>query len=142
MTTELTFDEITTSDIDAVIDIWTRAGLTRPWNDPHRDITFAMEGPRSTVLAGRLDGQIISTVMVGHDGHRGAVYYLGVEPNAQGHGHGRATMRAAEDWLRQKGVWKLNLIVRGENKKTIGFYEAIGYEIEPNVQMTRRLEDE
>ncbi len=40
--------------------------------------------------------------MVRHDGHRGTVYYLGVDPDARGHGLGRALMGAAEDWLRER----------------------------------------
>ncbi len=139
MTTELLFDTITDSDLDAVIALWDAAGLTRPWNDPRRDIDFARQGENSTVLIGRADGATVTTVMVGHDGHRGAVYYLGVDPRHQGRGYGRVTMAAAERWLRDRGVWKINLIVRGDNKTAIGFYGSIGYEVEPNLQLTRRL---
>lgn len=142
MTSDLRFDDIRDADVAAVIALWRDAGLTRPWNDPRRDIDFARAGGTSTVLVGRLDGTLAATVMVGHDGHRGTVYYLGVAPRFRGRGFGRRTMRAAEDWLRARGVWKLNLLVRGENERTIGFYEAIGYAIEPNVQLARRLEPE
>lgn len=140
MTTILRFDEISDADVDAVIAVWQSAGLTRPWNDPRRDIDFARQGATSTVLVGRLNGEIVSTVMVGHDGHRGAVYYLGVHPGHRRHGYGRITMAAAENWLRERGVWKINLIVRGDNGQAVGFYDSIGYAVEPNLQLTRRLE--
>ena len=42
--------------------------------------------------------------MVGHDGHRGWVYYVAVDPDQQGKDFGRAIMAAAEDWLRGQGV--------------------------------------
>ena len=51
-------------------------------------------------------------------------------------------MAAAEAWLRAHGVWKLNLMIRDGNEQVRGFYEALGYETEPRVVMSRRLEDE
>ena len=135
----LTFSDITDADIPAVIALWTRAGLTRPWNDPAGDIAFARKSPNATILVARTDGHLAATVMVGHDGHRGTVYYLGVEPDLQGHGYGRQAMAAAEAWLRDRGVWKLNLLVRNENRVAIGFYEALGYAVEPNAQLGKRF---
>jgi ribosomal protein S18 acetylase RimI-like enzyme len=132
---------ITDAEIEAVVALWQRAGLTRPWNDPHRDIEFARAAENATVLVGRSGEEIVASVMVGHDGHRGAVYYLAVDPGKQGRGFGRAIMKAAEDWLKARGVWKLNLLVRGDNLGARGFYEAIGYAQEPNIQMGRRFED-
>ena len=50
--------------------------------------------------------------MVGHDGHRGWVYYVAVDPVRRTQGHGRTIMNAAEDWLRRAGIAKLQLLVR------------------------------
>ena len=94
------------ADIADVVALWQRCGLTRPWNDPAADIAFARRGPNSAVLVGRDAGAIVATAMVGHDGHRGWVYYVAVDPDRHGSGHGRAIMNAAEDWLRQAGIAK------------------------------------
>ncbi|MFC3714516.1 GNAT family acetyltransferase [Sphingoaurantiacus capsulatus] len=115
-------------EADAAVALWQACGLTRPWNDPHADLKFAFDTPTSTILAGRIDGKLAATVMVGFDGHRGWVYYLAVDPTLQRGGHGAVMMRAAEDWLRGQGVPKLNLMVRGDNAVATGFYEAIGYD--------------
>jgi hypothetical protein len=69
--------------------------------------------------------------MVGHDGHRGWVYYVAVDPDWRGQGLGRAIMNAAEDWLRAAGIAKLQLLVRRENAKASAFYETIGYDEAP-----------
>ncbi len=135
------FREISDGDVPVVIDLWARAGLTRPWNDPARDIAFARESDNAAVLLGKVGDAPVATVMAGHDGHRGTVYYLGVEPASQGNGYGRAAMAAAEAWLAARGVWKINLLVRGENRQAIGFYEKLGYRIEPNAQLGKRLSD-
>ncbi len=136
---KLAFEPMRDEDVDAVCDLWERCGLTRPWNDPRKDIGFARSGPASDVLVAREDGGIIASVMVGHDGHRGIVYYVSVAPEAQGKGYGRQVMAAAENWLKARGVWKLNLVVRKDNPKVKDFYEALGYEVEPRFFMARKL---
>lgn len=123
----------------AAIELWDQVGLTRPWNDPDADLRRAMGGPASDVLAG-LDGdELLATAMVGHDGHRGWVYYLAVRPDAQGNGHGRRMMLACERWLTDRGIQKLNLMVRGDNTVARGFYAAIGYGDDDVVVLSRRL---
>lgn len=125
--TELTIREIAEGDIRDVVDLWSAPGISRPWNDPLKDIAFAMGSPHSTVLLGVAGQRIVATVMVGEDGHRGWVYYLAVHPELQRRGVGRGMMAAAETWLRARGVWKMQLLVRGDNSAAKGFYERIGY---------------
>src|SRR5438552_2055819 len=124
----LSIAPIEDADVAAVIALWQRCGLTRPWNDPAADIALARRGPNSTVLTGRDGGAIAATAMVGHDGHRGWVYYVAVDPDRRANGHGRAIMNAAEEWLRQAGILKLQLLVRRDNAKAGAFYQSIGYE--------------
>lgn len=123
----VTIRAVTDDDIAAVVDIWTRAGVVRPWNDPDQDIAFARKAPHATILIGLIDNLPAATVMVGEDGHRGWVYYVAAAPEQRGRGLGRAMMAAAEDWLKQRGIWKLQLMVRGDNHKVRGFYEALGF---------------
>jgi ribosomal protein S18 acetylase RimI-like enzyme len=124
---DLAIAPIADDDIASVVALWQRCGLTRPWNDPTGDIAFARRGPNSAVLVGRHGGTLVATVMVGHDGHRGWFYYLGVDPALQGKGFGRAMTRAAEAWLTARGIAKAQLIVRAENDRVRAFYEALGY---------------
>lgn len=115
------------SDVPAVIALWQACGLTRPWNDPAADIALARRGPNSAILIGRDGGAIVATAMVGHDGHRGWVYYVATDPERRGKGNGRVIMNAAEDWLRAAGIEKLQLMVRPDNTKVQAFYQSIGY---------------
>ena len=85
-------------------DLWTRCGLVRPWNDPFSDIAFARATAQTEIFVGERDSAIIASVMCGHDGHRGWVYYLAVSPDCQGRDLGRAMMTQAEDHLRALDV--------------------------------------
>jgi hypothetical protein len=63
--------DLSLAESEAAVALWEEAGLTRPWNDPRSDIRLALAGPDSTILAGRIEGRLIATAMVGWDGHRG-----------------------------------------------------------------------
>ncbi|PHR12448.1 MAG: GNAT family acetyltransferase [Sphingopyxis sp.] len=126
-------------DLAAVVALWEACGLTRPWNDATADFVRAVQGPGSDILLLELDGRLAATVMVGDDGHRGWVYYLGVAPDQRGSGLGRILMDAAEAWLRDRDAPKIQLMVREDNEAAIGFYTALGYEVQPVVTIGRRL---
>jgi len=128
------------SDRAALIALWQACGLTRPWNDPDTDISFCVKSASATILVAEQDGAVIGSAMVGHDGHRGWVYYLAAAPAQQKAGLGRKLMQAAEDWCRQRGVPKLMLMVRPENAAVRAFYEKLGYGEEERVIFSRRLD--
>jgi ribosomal protein S18 acetylase RimI-like enzyme len=123
----LAIDAIRDADVENVVALWQRCGLTRPWNDPHADIALARRRDNSTVLIGRDASTIVATVMVGHDGHRGWVYYVAVDPDCRVKGYGRTIMDAAEDWLRAHGIEKLQLMVRPDNTEVKAFYQSLDY---------------
>ena len=124
----LTIAPLVDADIAAVIDLWRRCGSTRPWNDPAADIALARRESNSTVLLGRDRDAIAASVLVGHDGHRGWVYYVAVDPEHRHKGFGRAIMNAAEDWLRARGILKMQLMVRADNAQVKAFYEKLDYD--------------
>ncbi len=136
------FREIEDRDVEAVVALWRASGLTRPWNDPYKDISLARGEENSVVLVGEAEGGIVASVMAGHDGHRGALYYVAVDPAFRGRGLGHATVREAEGWLAWQGVTKINILVRAENEAVRGFYEKLGYEINPVLCMGRKIEAE
>jgi len=133
------FRDITDADVEAVVALWQACGLTRPWNDPYKDISFARRSENATVLVLAHDGHIVASAMAGHDGHRGVLYYVAVDPARQRQGLGKAAVRAGEEWLKARGVWKVNLLVRDENAAARGFYEALGYGVNPVISMARTI---
>ena len=119
--------DIADADIPAVIALWQTAGISRPWNDPEKDIAFARRDGHSTLLVAESAGRVVATTMVGEDGHRGWLNYVAAEPSLHGAGLGRQIVEAAERWLAMRGVWKAQLLVRQENTGVHGFYEHLGY---------------
>jgi len=121
-------EELVADDALEAAALWELVGLTRPWNDPVADFTRAMEGATSSVLGLRQDNELVGTVMVGSDGHRGWVYYVAVRPTLQGNGLGARLMAFAEAWFRERGIEKVQLMVRHSNERALGFYRHLEYE--------------
>ncbi len=137
----LTIKSADAGDESALVNLWRACNLVVSYNDPAADFRFAKAGPCSDVLAGvDADGTIAGSVMVGHDGHRGWLYYVAAAPDAQGHGIGRQMVEAGEAWLRDRGVVKVQLLVRETNTRVVGFYEHLGFEVAPRTVMSKWLD--
>jgi ribosomal protein S18 acetylase RimI-like enzyme len=137
----LTIRQAEAEDEQVVIALWRACDLIASYNDPAADFAFARAGACSDVLVGEDEaGQIKGSVMVGHDGHRGWLYYVASAPDSRGAGVGRQMVTAAEDWLRARGVVKAQLLVRETNTKVVSFYEHLGFEVAPRVIMGKWLE--
>lgn len=134
-------------DHAAVVALWDACGLLRAWNDPAGDIALCLETPGAGLFvatAANEDGiaGLWATIMCGSDGHRGWLYYLAVDPARRHTGIARRMVRHAEDWLAERGIRKVELMIRPENDAVREFYERVGYEVEPRLVMSRRLQDD
>lgn len=127
------------SDTAEVIALWQACGLTRPWNDPRRDIARKMTTQPELFLVGTLSQSVIASAMVGFDGHRGWLYYLAVSPEHQRRAYGRQLVAAAEELLLARGCPKMNLLVRKGNAESLEFYRRLGYTVDDVVSLGRRL---
>jgi ribosomal protein S18 acetylase RimI-like enzyme len=128
------------ADEEAVVKLWHACELVATYNDPAHDFNFAISGNCSDVLVSEDEtGRINGSVMVGHDGHRGWLYYVAVAPQLRGTGVGRDLVLAGEQWLRHRAIMKAQLLVRETNTGVVSFYEHLGFEIAPRVVMSKWL---
>ncbi len=128
------------ADRSGLIALWERCGLTRPWNDASSDIDLAVAAADGAVLVGTLEARMITSMMIGFDGHRGWIYYLSVDPEHQRRGFGRQMMAHAEAWLKARHAPKIQLMVRDDNRAALGFYAALGYAVQQTTVIGRRLD--
>ena len=136
----LTVKSAVAEDEQAVVALWRACGLVAPYNDPVTDFHFARTGPSSEVLVAVDDaGELAGSVMVGHDGHRGWLYYVAAHPTVRSKGVGRRVVQSAENWLRQRHIVKAQLLVREANAKVVSFYEHLGFEVAPRIVMSKWL---
>jgi len=127
------------TDESAVIHLWNQCELTRPWNDPRKDIQRKLGTQPELFFVGDYNGTLIASVMAGYDGHRGWVNYLAVDPVHQGKGFGRVLMQHVEESLLALGCPKLNLQIRSSNHAVQQFYQRLGYSTDEVVSFGKRL---
>lgn len=126
-------------DFEAVIILWERCDLLRPWNDPEMDIERKQNHDPDLFLVAEVGGEVVGSVMGGYDGHRGSAYYLGVHPDYRGRGIANALINRLEKKLMARGCPKIQLSVREENDTVIDMYEKLGYEIQDITSLGKRL---
>jgi ribosomal protein S18 acetylase RimI-like enzyme len=129
------------SDRDALVDLWRRCNLIRPWNDPDLDIDRKLSLGDGLLLVGHRGRTLVAAVMAGYDGHRGWLNYLAVDADSREVGLGRLLVHEAERRLQELGCPKINLQIRRTNADAIGFYESIGYAADDMISMGKRLID-
>jgi len=115
------------ADTQAVIRLWQACELTRPWNNPHKDIQRKLSVSDDLFLVAEEDSHVIGSVMGGYEGHRGWINYLAVDPSQRNRGLGRRLMQEVEKRLLTLDCPKINLQVRANNQSVIDFYKAIGF---------------
>ena len=126
-------------DAPAIVDLWKQCELTRPWNDPLKDIQRKLSYQPDLFFVCTLSDKIIGTAMAGYDGHRGSVYYLAVHPEHQRQGIGRDMMKHVESSLTELGCPKINILIRTSNLSVQSFYEQQGYIKDEVISLGKRL---
>jgi ribosomal protein S18 acetylase RimI-like enzyme len=127
------------ADEPAVIALWNECGLTRPWNDPHKDVARKLTVQPELFLVGMTGGAVMASVMAGYEGHRGWMNYLAVAPRFRGRGLGRALVEHVERLLLERGCPKVNLQVRATNLEAVAFYRRLGYAQDESISLGKRL---
>ena len=139
---EMLIRQYSADNENAMVELWQRCGLTRPWNDPRKDIARKLKVNPELFLVGFVNGKVAASAVAGYEGHRGWVNYLAVDPDFQRKGLGRQMMQNVEQALAQTGCPKVNIQVRTGNLNAIEFYKNLGYKIDETASMGKRLEED
>ncbi|MDX1490242.1 MAG: GNAT family acetyltransferase [Pseudohongiellaceae bacterium] len=127
------------SDRDSVIALWQACELTRPWNDPNKDIDRKQQFQAELFFVGEIDSRVMASAMAGYDGHRGSVFYLAVHPDFQGLKYGLQIMQHIEQVLEGLGCPKINIAFRTGNEAVLNFYNKLGYTLDDVSSLGKRL---
>lgn len=131
------------ADEPAVTALWNRVfSYPQARNAPPKVIAAKRKVQPELFLVAERAGDVVGTTLAGDDGHRGWLHLVAVSPDHQGGDVGGTLVREACRLLRERGVAKVNLQVRGDNAGVVAFYEALGFEVEDRVSLGLTLEPE
>ena len=117
------------SDYDAALQLWHRVeGLEIAEGDDREGIARFL-ARNSALSRVALDGStIVGVALCGHDGHRGHIYHLAIDPAYQGSGLGKRLLDECLHGLRKTGVKRVVIMVADDNQRGTKFWERVGWE--------------
>ncbi len=92
-----------------------------------REPWFEPEGFLILEIDGRMWGSCWTKIHADTEPPQGEIYVIGVSPDAQGRGWGRALTRAGLEWLAGRGLTVGMLYVDGGNTAAVQLYRSMGF---------------
>ena len=121
--------EFSIDDYDTAIELWQRVeGLEIAEGDDREGVAqFLARNPGLSRVA--VDGSaVVGVALCGHDGRRGHIYHLAVDPAYQRRGLGRRLLDESLADLRRTGVKRVIIMVADDNASGREFWIRSGYE--------------
>lgn len=87
---------------------------------------FLKRNPDTSVVAVE-DGRVVGAILCGHDGRRGCMYHVCVDPEYRMRGIGKAMVVFAMNALKHENISKVSLIAFTENDIGNAFWKRIGW---------------
>jgi ribosomal protein S18 acetylase RimI-like enzyme len=119
---------LTNEDHDGLLALWRRSpgvGLSAA-DGPGAIRRYLERNPGMSFIA-RADGRVVGAVLCGHDGRRGFLHHLAVDPAHQGRGLGRDLVQRCLAALRAEGIDKCHLFVKRTNEPAVRFWRRSGW---------------
>ncbi|HST30207.1 MAG TPA: GNAT family N-acetyltransferase [Chthoniobacterales bacterium] len=126
---EIQTREFRIEDYEPAVELWKRVeGLDLAEGDDRETIRrFLQRNPELSRIAA--DGtKIVGAVLCGHDGRRGYVYHLAVDPEYHGRGLGRKLIDECMAGLKCTGLQRANILVAKDNPRGLEFWRRYGWE--------------
>ena len=121
---------MTLADYATVHRLWQEAeGLSLGEDDQRIGIKLYLARNRGLCFVATSKDAIIGTVLCGHDGRRGILRHLVVDPEFRKRGIGRALVQECVAALAKQGIRKCNTFVMDDNVSGLRFWKRIGYRV-------------
>ena len=116
-------------DYDAAIRLWRRVeGLEIAEGDDREGLAQFLRRNRGLSRVAIDGAAIVGIALCGHDGRRGHVYHLAVDPAYQGCGLGKRLLDECLNGLRSAGVKRVIIMVADDNQRGAEFWKRQGWE--------------
>jgi ribosomal protein S18 acetylase RimI-like enzyme len=127
------------ADLPAALQLWRQTeGLVLNESDtPSQLGTYLQRNPGLSRVA-RHQGRLVAAVLCGHDGRRGSLHHLAVDPDHRQRGLGRSLVQSCLAALEQVGILKCNLFLLAGNDGGSQFWSSQGWLPRPDLVVLQR----
>ena len=116
-------------DYDAVAELWKKVeGVEIAEGDSKPEVArYLLRNPGLSRVA-TVGSTMVGVALCGHDGRRGYIYHLTVDPKYQGRGLGKRLVEECLDGLRRAGLTRTLIMVAKDNPRGLEFWRRNGWE--------------
>ncbi len=126
---EIQTREFRIDDYDKAIELWKRVeGLDVAEGDDRETVRRFLERNQGLSRIATNGAAMVGAVLCGHDGRRGYIYHLAVDPACQGRGLGRRLIEECLAGLQRVGLERVNILVAKDNPRGLEFWRLSGWE--------------
>ena len=101
-----------------------------------------MKRDQNSFLVAEVEGRIVGSVLVTHDGRKGWINRLAVHREYRRRGIGGALVSEAENWLIEQGIGIFACLIEGDNPLSAEVLEKLGLSDQDMVALAEALESE
>lgn len=120
---------MTIEDYDEIFAMWqitTKRALSEA--DSRENIEFYLRRNPGMSQVAVADGEIIGTVLCGHDGRRGFIHHMAVKESFRRHNVASKMAKAALEALKSDGIYKTHIFCYTNNNLGQSFWSALGWQ--------------
>lgn len=137
--TTISIAPMTPTDYDAVYALWkAMPGIGLSTADNREAISRYLERNPGMSFVARDGSKLVGAVLCGHDGRRGYLHHLAVDPDYRRQGIGQRLVDACLQALKATGINKCHIFVYGDNVSGQAFWEAISWRERPELVLMSR----
>ena len=125
-------DELTPADYESAMRLWNAAPGVNANETPEEFARILARNPAMSFCV-RLEGRLIAAVFCGHDGHRGFLYHLAVEPAFRQQGIARLLVERCLARLKEEEITRCSIHLFTDNDEGAAFWRRTGWRERKNV---------
>ncbi|MGP9567091.1 MULTISPECIES: GNAT family N-acetyltransferase [unclassified Halomonas] len=127
---------MTIEDYDAAVTLWRNTeGVRLRDADSREGIDKYLRRNPGLSLVAEQGGDVVGTIMAGHDGHRGFIQHLAVAAGCRQQGIGSELVNRCLDALRAEGIQKSHLMLLVGNDAGKRFWKNLGWEFRTDIEL-------
>ncbi|MCD4782326.1 MAG: GNAT family N-acetyltransferase [Candidatus Eremiobacteraeota bacterium] len=131
----MTIREMRIDEYDSLIELWQKAGLDhRPeGRDTRENIQKDIARPDTFLLVAEIDGNIAGSILATHDGRKGWINRLAVDPDYRRKGIALKLVEEAQKSLYGLGIGIISCLIEDRNVASMKAFQKMGFVKMPDV---------